>query len=785
MEETVKKILSIIVLVLLIIAMDIWIIMPLIESYNILNQTDVMMGNAQADLRIVGDMFKNPLLSIKALGENLSTWFFVSIIMDGAIAGLFYMAINKDSYSHQSNGKVINYSKTNGTYGTAQWMTLNELQSKEMKEMVSIKGNDGIMFGKSLDNEKLLVTLHKKTRLNKNIAVYGAPGTGKSRCFVRPTAINLADLGESMVFTDPKGELFRSLAPYLESKGYEVKALNLVNMVYSDRWNPLGNVKDDISAQTFAQVIIDNTSGSDTPEKSDFWTRTETNLLKALALYVTMEMPEKDANMKTLYSLVAARDVKKTENIFKTLKDTHPALQPYNVYCQASETVRTSAVIGLGTRLQVFQSKIVQDLTAESDINLAMAGVKKCAYFCITSDMQSTFDFLSGLFFSFLFIDLINLADNRRSGRCKVPVNFILDEFPNIARIADFPKKISTARSRGINCFVIFQSIPQLQNRYKNMEWAEIIGSCDSNLFLGCNDPITADYISKVLGTATVEDKSISKEQGFDGLFDFGKKTDRVGKRNLQDLNEVLSFDNRNAILMLRGKNPLILKKYDYSEHPKAKKLVEKSVKEYKKEWSTEFREIEEAALKEELRKLGIEYDNNVDIDNETDVRIIEGKTKAESSIYRIPGEDKGIEKEDSEEQVNECASDINKDILEDVIRDKDIIEDSENKDGIKYRKKPKKTRKKSDTVINGQISVMEITEAIINNEKEERESNLISTNVQEDKVQPSLLDIVNSIENGISIGANNNDEMAKDISIQIDEEINIEDQNDNDGLFD
>ena len=40
------------------------------------------------------------------------------------------------------------------------------------------------------------------------------------------------------------------------------------------------------------------------------------------------------------------------------------------------------------------------------------------------------------------------------------------------------------------------QSLGQLQNRYPNNLWSEIIGNCDIQLMLGCTDDVTADYIS-------------------------------------------------------------------------------------------------------------------------------------------------------------------------------------------------------------------------------------------------------------------------------------------------
>jgi type IV secretory pathway TraG/TraD family ATPase VirD4 len=111
-------------------------------------------------------------------------------------------------------------------------------------------------------------------------------------------------------------------------------------------------------------------------------------------------------------------------------------------------------------------------------------------------------DELSSLFFSFLFIKLTRFADLSPGGRCPVPVNLILDEFNNIGRIggapdgSDFCRSPSVIRSRDIRVMLAVQSLGQLQNRYPNNLWSEIIGNCDIQLMLGCTDDVTADYIS-------------------------------------------------------------------------------------------------------------------------------------------------------------------------------------------------------------------------------------------------------------------------------------------------
>ena len=110
--------------------------------------------------------------------------------------------------------------------------------------------------------------------------------------------------------------------------------------------------------------------------------------------------------------------------------------------------------------------------------------------------------FLSSLFFAFLFIKLTRFADSTPGMRCPVPVNLILDEFNNIGKLggaadgSDFARTLSVVRSRAIYVTLAVQSLGQLQNRYPNNLWAEIVGNCDLQVMLGCTDDLTAEYFS-------------------------------------------------------------------------------------------------------------------------------------------------------------------------------------------------------------------------------------------------------------------------------------------------
>ena len=232
---------------------------------------------------------------------------------------------------------------------------------------------------------------------------------------------------------------------------------------------------------------------------------------------------------------------------------------------------------------------MIRNITTYNEINLVEAGKKKCAYFCITSDQDSTFDFLASLFFSFLFIRLVRYADNYgEGGKLPVPVNFVLDEFPNIGAIPDFKKKISTTRSRAINISVIFQNLAQLQNRYPDGAWQEILGNCDTQLFLGCTDDVTAKLVSDRTGEVTVAVASKTKNLNTWRVCDFTpeyREARSIGKRKLLTPDEILRLPVHEALVIMRGQKVLKVKKYDYTNHPHSKLIVKKKASSHVPKW--------------------------------------------------------------------------------------------------------------------------------------------------------------------------------------------------------
>ena len=423
-----------------------------------------------------------------------------------------------------------------GTYGTSGWMQPREVPA--VLDMVSdLSKHTGTVLG-MLGGKFLCIP--EKTRMNGNLAVYGASGSMKTRSFCMNRILQSAARGESLIICDPKSELYEKSSEYMRDLGYTVRVFNLVSPENSDSWNCLKEIEgQELMAQLFVDVIIKNTNGTG---KSDrFWDSGEMNLLKALVLYVDLTYPPEQRNIGEVYNLITQCSESQLDSLFDVLPLTHPAKAPYSLYQRASDSVRSGVISGLGSRLQVFQSELIKKITAYDEISLELPGQQPCAYYLVTSDQDSTFDFLASLFLSFAFIKLVRYADaNCPGGRLPVPVHVLGEELTACGTISELSRRISVIRSRNISMSCVFQNLAGLQNRYPQNQWQEILGNCDVQLFLGCTDALTA---------------------------------------------EVLRLPVDEALVILRGHKVLKVHKMDYSLHPAYKQLRECKASAHIPEW--------------------------------------------------------------------------------------------------------------------------------------------------------------------------------------------------------
>ena len=449
-------------------------------------------------------------------------------------------------------------------HGSARWGDARQICKKYSQKPYS----QNILL---TQNFRISLDTHKHRRC-LNILVVGGSGAGKSRGFALP---NIMQCCCSMVITDPNAELLRKTGGLLEKKGYEVRVFDLINPDTSFCYNPFEYVHDDKDVLRLISNLIQNTTPKGSQSSDPFWEKSETALLQALMLYLLHEAPPEEQNFAMIMEMLGSAQVKEEDEdyespldiLFDRLEMRDPdsiAVKQYHIYKQAAGKTAKSILISVGVRLAAFNLPQIAKLTNTDELDLSNMGERKVALFCCIPDADTSLNYLVGMIYSQLFQTLYYMADRVHGGALPVPVNCIMDEFPNVSLPNEFEKILATCRSRSIYCSIIIQNMSQLKALFKD-SWESLVGNCDEFLYLGGNEKETHKYVSELLGKETIDTNTYGQTKGKSGSY--STNFQQSGRELLQP-DEVRMLDNQNALLFIRGERPILDAKYDLMKHP-------------------------------------------------------------------------------------------------------------------------------------------------------------------------------------------------------------------------
>ncbi|SDB15300.1 type IV secretory system conjugative DNA transfer family protein [Eubacterium oxidoreducens] len=426
-----------------------------------------------------------------------------------AISALFFYALFVGESDDLIEMNGVKY-KRSGPYGNS-----HELSYRELPDAFGL--HDSVLETKDIilgikDKKWLSVDINATT--NKNIAICGPQGSGKS-VWLQSYIFQCAKRGESIMVNDSKGELYRDNLYYLKKQGYEVYQWNVIPeaRIHSDAWNLmnefLGN--DDLSVErvdqlTEAMVVI---TGGDKEEK--FYHDLAVSLWSSAIHYARTEIPH--CTIGDVYNLFTMNTKDELKAKITALPSSHPAQISFKGFSDIkSDSIQDSAYMGIRSRFHFLSSEICQQMLGNDGIHINDLADKKVAVFVINNDSSNPYMPMLTLFFKTAFSKLFTYAMGNGLGKCKVPVNILLDEFPTVGTIDDFKHRLALARSLNIAVVLIFQNIPQMQNRFPNGEWEEYLAGCSYKVCLGVGDNTTADWFSKLSGTTGIEVNTVKKD---------------------------------------------------------------------------------------------------------------------------------------------------------------------------------------------------------------------------------------------------------------------------------
>ncbi len=348
--------------------------------------------------------------------------------------------------------------------------------------------------------------------------VIGSTGSGKTQTIVKPMVNLLAKKGESMIITDPKGEIYEYSADYLKKQGYKIIVLNFRDPQNGNAWNPLtlpyryykdGNV--DKSTELLDDVGL-NIIRDPNNKAEPFWENSAADYFSGLALGLFMDAKEEEVNMNSINFMSSVGEERLAAGTY--IKEYFNLKgQDSSAYIFASGTINAPKDTAGGItstfrqKVRTFASREkLSEMLAYTDFDMRDIGKEKTAVFMIIHDEKTTYHSLLTIFIKQCYETLIDVA-KEMGGKLPYRTNFILDEFANMPPLKDVDSMVSAARSRDIRFTFIIQNFAQLNDVY-GKEVAEVIkGNCGNWVYLISTEMAALEEISKMCGEVKSKEK--------------------------------------------------------------------------------------------------------------------------------------------------------------------------------------------------------------------------------------------------------------------------------------
>lgn len=453
-----------------------------------------------------------------ALAHNLG-----AVILFYIFAMIFLFVSVKDYFfERDTGGPGISFGPKDEK-GFSRWCTDKEMKSTLSEINVKDSEYEHAGFPLLSTGDKFWVDDGESHNI-----VIGSTGTGKTQCVIHPLVKILAKKGESMIVTDPKGEIYRESAGLLKEKGYQILVLNFRDPQKGNTWNPLnlpyklyksGNkdkameLLDDLAAN----ILYDDAGGA---SKDPFWEKTSADYFVGLALGLFEDAKEEEININSISLMTTAGEERfggRSTYIKEYFNDKDPAGAAYTSASgtiTAPEETRGSILSTFKQKIRLFASREnLSEMLSQNDFDIDSIGKQKTAVFMIIQDEKKTYHALATIFIKQVYESLIDVAQNSPRGELPVRTNFILDEFQNMPPLKDITTMVAAARSRKIRLTMIIQNFAGLEATYSKEVAQTIRSNCNNLLYLLTTELAALKEISELCGDKMVKVGKGDKER--------------------------------------------------------------------------------------------------------------------------------------------------------------------------------------------------------------------------------------------------------------------------------
>ena len=349
--------------------------------------------------------------------------------------------------------------------------------------------------------------------------VIGSTGAGKTQTTVLPMVNLLAKHDESMIITDPKGEIFEKTSNYLKSLGYNIVLLNFRDPQQGNSWNPMylpyslyRDGKIDKSIELLEDLAANILKDPSAKGQDPFWENTSADYFAGLSCALFEDANEDEINLNSINLMTTVGEEKLANTTY--IKEYFSYKDPASTaYTKASSTLmapsetKGSILSVFKQRVQLFASRAnLSEMLANNDFDMRDIGRKKTAVFIVIQDEKTTYHTLVTIFLKQCYETLISVAQES-GGKLPYRTNFILDEFANMPPLKDVTTMVTAARSRNIRFTFIIQNFAQLNEVYGKENAETIKGNCGNIVYLISTELSALEEISKMCGEVKSKEK--------------------------------------------------------------------------------------------------------------------------------------------------------------------------------------------------------------------------------------------------------------------------------------
>ena len=363
---------------------------------------------------------------------------------------------------------------------------------------------------------------------DRHVVTIAGTRAGKGRAAIIP---NMLRYPGSVLAIDPKGELALETAAVRAKKlGQRVCVLDPFNTTggalkaFYSGFNPVALMRPDSlieDAGLIADALVLATGGTD-----PHWDESARSFIEGVILEVaTAERFEGRRNLVTMRDLIAqGEEFELDDEDSDSESETEKGLRVLGAQMQESslgavrraaadffdkpERERGSVLSSARRHLRALAFPEIEESLKGEGLDLAdLKKGKVTVYLCLPGRHMGT----CGRWLR-LFVNLALQAMERTPGRpaAGCPVLFVLDEFASLGHMRQIEDAAGQIAGYGVKLWPILQDLGQLKSLYQE-RWETFMGNAGILQFFGNNDLTTLEWISKRLGTTTIQQLSSSQ----------------------------------------------------------------------------------------------------------------------------------------------------------------------------------------------------------------------------------------------------------------------------------